>query len=58
VQGTGAVGTVVIEIDDSILVTGVQGTGAVGTVTFRGWSVINDYQNPNWSVINAFQQAA
>jgi len=30
-------------------VTGVQGTGQVGNVLI--WSVINDSQTPNWTLI-------
>jgi acyl-coenzyme A synthetase/AMP-(fatty) acid ligase len=32
-------------------VIGVAGTGAVGTVLIRKWSVVNDYQDPNWVLI-------
>jgi hypothetical protein len=52
VSGTGAIGTVELEIDDSKLLPGVAGTGAVGTILFRGWTQINDFQDPNWVPID------
>ena len=35
VAGTGAVGTVVVKVNETIAVTGVSGTGSVGTVAVK-----------------------
>ncbi|NBX50881.1 hypothetical protein EBT25_13365 [bacterium] len=55
VFATGAIGTVVIKTDDTVVVTGVSGTGQVGSVVIGGWTAVDDYQNPNWSVIGNYQ---
>jgi hypothetical protein len=49
VAGTVSVGSVTTIASANISVTGVQGTGQVGSVLV--WSLIDDSQNPNWTLI-------
>ena len=51
IAAIGSIGTPLVSYNHIENVTGVAGTGSVGTVSFTGWSVINDYQDPNWVVI-------
>jgi hypothetical protein len=48
VSGTGAIGSLNTDVDETIIPTGVAGTGAVGTVTRGGWTNVEDSQTPNW----------
>lgn len=66
VEGTGAVGTVGLRIDDTEIPTGVEGIGSVGTTTpaisyvVSGVSAIGEIGTvliQGWSMVDDFQNA-
>jgi hypothetical protein len=52
IAAIGSIGSIAVSYTHVENAVGVTGTGSVGVILIRGWSVVDDYQDPNWVQIN------